>query len=64
MIFRSVGFYAHLIKATRWEVPPTPQHCLAEPYRSMDTNDLRVAEFEVVMWPSAERLEASCTNRA
>ena len=63
-MFRGAGFDAHVVKAIRWEALPTPQHSLAEPYHSMDADDLRVAEFEVVMWPSAGEAEAKCTSRA
>lgn len=45
------GFDVDVVRVQRWETLPTPRAVMAEPYASLDDNELQVAEFEILMRP-------------
>jgi len=49
--FREAGFEVHVTDEVRRPRLHTPTGCMAEPYRSMDEDELRVAGFNVVLMP-------------
>lgn len=50
-IIKQAGFDVDIVRIHRWESLPTPREVLAEPFASLDDDELRVAEFEIVMRP-------------
>jgi SAM-dependent methyltransferase len=46
-LFREAGFRFEVLSVDRWHALPTPRSSLAEPYRAMDDDELRVSGFDV-----------------
>jgi SAM-dependent methyltransferase len=54
-LFRQAGFDAEVVNVDRWARLPTPRNRLAEPFRHLPDEDLRVSGFDVLLRPAQER---------
>lgn len=45
------GFDLDIVRMQYWESLPTPRAVMAEPFASLDEDELRIAEFEIVLTP-------------
>jgi hypothetical protein len=50
-IFSAAGFHVDVVNTTRWDAPPISQAALAPEFRSVDTRELLVKGFEIVLRP-------------
>jgi len=57
--FESSGFVVAELQAVRWPGLPTPRKKLADPFRSMPEDDLRVFELDVLLRPSEPPFQAA-----
>jgi SAM-dependent methyltransferase len=51
-IMKSAGFDIEFVEATRWDVLPTPRGALAERFRQLSDDELRVKILDVVLRPA------------
>jgi len=54
-IFESVGFCIEHVQPEFWATLPTPKHVLAEPYRELPDDELRVKGFKIVLRKSSSK---------
>ncbi|KPK56516.1 MAG: hypothetical protein AMJ84_11565 [Acidithiobacillales bacterium SM23_46] len=59
VMMEQAGFQIDVVRTQCWETLPTPRSVMARPYALLDEDELRVAEFEILMRPRSK--EASLT---
>lgn len=48
------GFDVDVVRVERWDRLPTSRAAMSEPFASLDDDELRIAEFEIVMRPCVD----------
>lgn len=50
-LFKDAGFMAEVVASTHWPEIPTPRSAMAVPFHDLPEDELRLAEFEIILRP-------------